>query len=324
MRSWPVKTSFSLPHAALAFFWSSPISGLCFTGALETNGLVRGWISFAISCSAYTASTLRKLRLSLRLLCLSPCDALEPEEIRKSIKLFPGLGGETLQASCFFEAKAKGVLNAPVSALVGNPPFESSLTTEAAMASAKDYARTYGGLADNQIAYLFLHEGMKILEPGGVLAMNEPSGFLYNQYAFGFLQTFFKNWNVRELLDFVSVRGLFKKGDADPKVAVVVSEATPPRSDSRLLHSVFRRNGRATAEQGFDIDYYDLHWVQNSDAAECRDIWRANLLGGGRVHDFIIRLRSYQLSETMRRSNSGISARSTSLGRKAFPSRRAT
>lgn len=226
-------------------------------------------------------------------LCLSLCDALEPEEIRKSIKLFPRLGGETLHASCFFEAKAKGVLNAPVSVLVGNPPFESSLTTEAALASAKDYARTYGGLADNQIAYLFLHEGMKILEPGGVLAMIEPSGFLYNQYASGFRQTFFKNWNVRELLDFVSVRGLFKKGDADPKVVVVVSEAAPPRSDSRLLHAVFRRNGRATAEQGFDIDYYDLHWVQNSDAAECRDIWRANLLGGGRVHDFINRLRSY-------------------------------
>ncbi|QQF06301.1 N-6 DNA methylase (plasmid) [Sinorhizobium meliloti] len=226
-------------------------------------------------------------------LCLSLCDALEPEEIRKSIKLFPRLGGETLHASCFFEAKAQSVLKAPIAVVVGNPPFESALSTNAALASARDYARTYGALADNQIAYLFLHEGMKILEEGGVLAMIEPSGFLYNQYSFDFRQTFFRQWNVREVLDFVSVRGLFKKGDADPKVVVVVGEAAPPGPENRLLHAVFRRNGRATAEQGFDIDYYDLHWVQNVDAADSRDIWRANLLGGGRVHDFIKRLRAY-------------------------------
>lgn len=226
-------------------------------------------------------------------LCLSLCDALQPEEIRRSIKLFPRLGGETLHASCFFEAKARGLIKAPVAVVVGNPPFESSLTTDAALACARDYVREHGGLADKQIAYLFLHEAMKVLEAGGVLAMIEPSGFLYNQNALGFRHTFFKHWNVRELLDFVSVRGLFKKGDADPKVVVVVGEAAPPRPDSRLLHAVFRRNGRATAEQGFDIDYYDLHWVQSADAAISRDIWRANLLGGGRVHDFIQRLRKY-------------------------------
>lgn len=226
-------------------------------------------------------------------LCLSLCDALEPEEIRASIKLFPRLDGETLHASCFFDASARGLIKAPVAVVLGNPPFDSTLTTDAALARASDYVRDHGKLADKQVAYLFLHESMKVLEQGGVLAMVEPSGFLYNQYAAGFRQTFFKHWNVRELLDFVSVRGLFKKGNADPKVVVVVSEASSPDPDNRLLHAVFRRNGRATAEQGFDIDYYDLHWVRIADAAACRDIWRANLLGGGRVHDFIQRLRSY-------------------------------
>src|SRR3546814_11639053 len=69
--------------------------------------------------------------------------------------------------------------------------------------------------------------------------------------------------------------------------------ALPISPDGRLLHAVFRRNGRATAEQGFDIDYYDLHWLKNGDAERSRDIWRANLLGGSRVHDLIERLREY-------------------------------
>lgn len=226
-------------------------------------------------------------------LCLSLCDALDPEDIRSSVKLFPRLDGETLHWSCFFDAKSQGLIKAPVAAVVGNPPFESSLTTEGAKQSYKVYAKAHGALADKQLAYLFVHDAMEILEPGGILAMVEPAGFLYNQNAISFRRTFFERWQVRELLDFVSVRGMFKKGNADPKVVVVIAEATKPVPDGRLLHAVFRRSGRATAEQGFDIDYYDLQWVRNAEAIRSRDVWRANLFGGSRFKDLIERLRTY-------------------------------
>lgn len=226
-------------------------------------------------------------------LCLSLCDALQPEEIRSSVKLFPPLAEVTLHHSCFFDAKAKGLVKAPVAAIVGNPPFESSLATDGARRSYAAYTKIHGALADKQLAYLFLHDAMEMLASNGVLAMVEPSGFLYNQHALAFRQTFFARWRVREILDFVSVRGLFKKGEADPKVVVVIAEAEKSAPDDRLLHAVFRRNGRATAEQGFDIDYYDLHWLRNVDAMQSRDIWRANVLGGSRVRDFITRLREF-------------------------------
>ena len=38
-------------------------------------------------------------------LCLALCDALEPEEIRASVRLFPKLAGRNLTETCFFEAK---------------------------------------------------------------------------------------------------------------------------------------------------------------------------------------------------------------------------
>jgi len=226
-------------------------------------------------------------------LCLSLCDALQPEEIRASVKLFPPLADVTLHWSCLFEAKEQGLVRAPVAVIVGNPPFESSLTTEGARRSYTAYSKAHGTLADNQLAYLFLHEAMDMLRDGGALAMVEPSGFLYNQNSFPFRQAFFERWRVREVLDFVSVRGLFRKGDADPKIVVVIAEAAKPAPADRLLHAVFRRSGRATAEQGFDIDYYDLHWLRNEDVKRSRDVWRANLLGGSRVRDLVERLRHF-------------------------------
>ena len=226
-------------------------------------------------------------------LCLSLCDALEPEEIRASVKLFPPLADLTLHNSCFFDAKEQGTVSAPVAAIVGNPPFKSSLTTEGAKKSYATYSLTHGKLADKQLAYLFLHDAMGMLAEGGVLAMIQPAGFLYNQHAHPFRQKFFTCWRVRELLDFVSVRGMFKKGNADTKIVVVVAEASKPAPDARLLHAVFRRNGRATAQQGFDIDYYDLYWLHNTEAKQSSLTWRANLLGGRRVYDLIERLQKY-------------------------------
>lgn len=226
-------------------------------------------------------------------LCLALCDALEPEEIRASVKLFPPLAGTTLHHSCFFEAKEKGLVSAPVGAIIGNPPFASSISTDGARRAYDTYLKQYGALADKQLAYLFLHSAMELLSSDGILAMVQPSGFLYNHHALAFRSNFFSSWNVREILDFVSVRGIFRKGNADPKIVVVLAQAAQPTPEDRLLHAVFRRSGRAASEQGFDIDYYDLHWFRNTDAERSRDIWRANLFGGSRVLDLIKRLRQY-------------------------------
>lgn len=227
-------------------------------------------------------------------LCLALCDALEPAEIRSSFGLFPHLEGKTLHKSCFFEAREIGLIAAPVGAVVGNPPFLSELSTSASQRRYTSYLQEHGHLADKQLAYLFLHEAMSSLAEDGVTAMVQPAGFLYNLNAGQFRSNFFKKWNVREILDFVSIRGLFKKGSADPKVVVVVASNSNSVLESKILHAVFRRSGRAIAEQGFDIDYYDLHWVRPIHEVQNSDLWRANLLGGGRIFDFLVRLRGFR------------------------------
>jgi N-6 DNA Methylase len=227
-------------------------------------------------------------------LCLALCDALEPEEIRASVRLFPQLADASLHRSCFFQAKEESLIKSPIGVLVGNPPFESGLATPAAKRAYEAYVKQHGKLADRQVAYLFLHEAMGMTAEGGVLSMIQPSGFLYNQHAGQFRELFFKCWDVREILDFVSVRGLFKKGEADPKIVVVVAVSAAANTATKLLHAVFRRNGRANAEQGFEIDYYDLHRVSHLAVSRNSDLWRANLLGGGRFLSFLQRLRKYR------------------------------
>ena len=227
-------------------------------------------------------------------LCLALCDALEPETIRSSIKLFPPLAGRPLRQACFFEAKELRFIKEPIGIVVGNPPFTSSLRTPGAQRSYETYKAEHGSLPDKQLAYLFLHEAMTMLADGGILSMLQQYNFLYNQQSIEFRRSFIARWDVREILDFISVRGLFQKGGADTKALAIVACASQPREDRKVLHATFRRTGRIDAEQGFDIDYYDLHWVSRHTALSNDDVWRANLLGGARVLSFVTRLRDFR------------------------------
>ena len=87
--------------------------------------------------------------------------------------------------------------------------------------------------------------------------MLQQYNFLYNQQSLNFRRQFISEWDVREILDFISVRGLFQKGGADTKVIVIIAEADAAPANRKILHATFRRSGRVDAEQGFDIDYYD-------------------------------------------------------------------
>lgn len=227
-------------------------------------------------------------------LCLAVCDALKSDELRAAIKPFPELMGKTLHASCFFKAVQEKSVEAKVGIIVGNPPFASKLATPESRQAYAEYNREHGTLPDKQIAYLFLHESMKLLQPGGVCCMLQQYNLLYNQQSVAFRKNFFTTWDVREVLDFISVRGLFQKGDGDTKVVVMVTEASEPKPERHVLHATFRRTGRTEGQQGFDIDCYDMHLMPRALVLANDGIWRCNLLGGGRVLDFVNRLKGYR------------------------------
>ncbi len=78
------------------------------------------------------------------------------------------------------------------------------------------------------------------------------------------------------------------------------------------MHATFRRSGRSDAEQGFDIDYYDLHWLSRDLALKNDAVWRANLFGGGRTLGFVDRLKTIGLWVSMRKRKNGTTAKDSS------------
>jgi hypothetical protein len=220
-------------------------------------------------------------------------DAL-PNVLAGAPAVLAKLRESSLHEWCFFSAKAAGLLGDRVGVVLGNPPFGSGLPDHGgAVASYNAYRREHGDLPDKQLAYLFLHESLTLLRPGGVLCLLQQYNLLYNQKAAAFRRRLFDRWDVREVLDFVSIRGLFGKGAAaDTKVIAVVVEGQPAPDGREVLHVTFRRTGRVVAQRGFDIDYYDQHWLTRGQALDDSTVWRGNLFGGGRVIDFVARLRS--------------------------------
>lgn len=223
-------------------------------------------------------------------LCLAMCEELAPQTIIKTRKLFPSLKGKTLIETCFFKQVREGKLPRNIGVVMGNPPFGSASNVGTTELAYKEYLNTHGkqSLPDRQSAYLFLHHSMEALVENGLLCLIQKDNFLYNRRSAAFRRSVFERWDVREILDFTPIRGLFFK---DPKVVVVLAEARAPDTKRSILHAIFRRTVHTQAELSFELDYYDMHWLPRHVATAKGFVWRCNLFGGDRAVSLVERLK---------------------------------
>lgn len=224
-------------------------------------------------------------------LAIALCDALEPPVIWARLK-FDKLRGRNLREGDYFDAAVFGDSSghrwpSQFDVIVGNPPFQSSLTGSA---KTVDEARAASlpRLPDKQSAYLFLEAGLKSLRQGGALCLIQPHGLLYNSQTSDFRRYLMEMCPLRAIFDFVSLRGLYE--GADPKTIAWHAINLPPATDT-ILHFTFRRTYSAAERISFEIDHYDCHFLSRSDAAQNPFVWRIDLLGGGRLHEIADRFR---------------------------------
>ncbi len=223
-------------------------------------------------------------------LCLAMCEELPKEAIFKTRKLFPTLKGKTLIESCFFKQARERKLPQNIGVAVGNPPFGSASKVGTTEQAYNEYLATHGkqSLPDRQSAYLFMHHCMEAIVPNGLICLIQKDNFLYNRRSIGFRQSIFERWDVRQILDFTPIRGMFFK---DPKVVVVMAEASSPQPKRSILHAIFRRTVHTQAELSFELDYYDMHWLPRQCVMTKDFVWRCNLFGGGRAVGLVERLK---------------------------------
>ena len=208
-------------------------------------------------------------------LCLALCDALRPDVIWKELR-FDRLSDKNLIAGDFFEATPRDSFDF----VVGNPPFESKLS-----AAAVRYDQTFENnrprLPDKQIAHLFLERAIDLLGEHGRLCLLQPAGLLYNRNLRAFRAHLFGRCRVDEVLDLVSIRGLYDGAKADTKTVAVVASAGAARPDDTIVHVTLRRSMSAKQRISLETDHYDRHSVRYDQINML--VWRANLLGGGRL-----------------------------------------
>jgi hypothetical protein len=228
-------------------------------------------------------------------LALAICDALKPTVIWTDLTFNP-LRNNNLFEADFFELRlrsgegAQNVLDHGFDLVLGNPPFESDLTPPGRRLNkhAMSINANRGKLPDNQAAYLFLEQALAVLHPTGRICLIQPSGLLYNSKASAFRRHITANNQIQAVLDFTSIRKLY---EADPKTIAITATPGRPVPDHFIDHHTFRRTVSVRNRICFELDHYDRHRVPQAQAESDDFVWRANLLGGGRLLAMSKRLR---------------------------------
>lgn len=90
-----------------------------------------------------------------------------------------------------------------------------------------------------------------------------------------------------QIIDFTFLSAMLFES-VNVAVAVVFAKKQEPIKDN-LLHVTVRRTKPAREKLYFELDYYDFHRISHQEALENRLVWKANLLGGGRLKHLMAR-----------------------------------
>lgn len=213
-------------------------------------------------------------------LALAVCDALQPEIIWKELQFDKLLQHNICvgdYSDILNQVKGKTKHESGFDVILGNPPFMSKLTT-----SMKQYARDKGySFPDKQASYFFLVTSLNdVLSQDGTLCMLQNAGFIYNNGTEALKAKIFSQFQLEAVLDFVSIRGLFK--GADTKAVAILIKKRTPDVKHLIKHLTFRRTRATAGRILFELDYYDYNTVPQAQAATNIWFWKAGLLGGGR------------------------------------------
>ncbi len=249
-------------------------------------------------------------------LCLALCDELSPMQIITDLK-FDDLRQSNILYTDFFikelkpkeehdilliekqKANFEKLNNLKFDLVIGNPPFNRG--------AIKDYSNIWKyddeevNIPQGQIALKFLSESLPLLKEDGIQCLIiKSSGLLYNSSSEEYKKLLFSKLNVIQVFDFTALarnRSLWDNG-ADVASAAIFLRKSNPDFKKNILHVTFRRTNATKERLVFEIDDYDLHFVNRQIAIENSHIWKCNLLGGGRTKSILEKTASYDTLES--------------------------
>lgn len=235
--------------------------------------------------------------LAIFSLSLTLCDILSPKVIWENLR-FDDLSTNVV-GSDFFDWYPENT-DKNFDLIIGNPPFIEYGLRETKINSLITGLKLTEQVPNNQSALLFTILGMNLVKKEkGLLSFILPSGpLLYNnsQKPINFRKWLFSEYNIPQIIDFTYLSNtLFKNKGNEKNVAVSAFFLENKAPDENpIYHITVKKLKTAKERQYFEIDHYDFHKVGKVDAADNPLVWKANLLGGGRLVPFINRLTNFQ------------------------------
>lgn len=219
-------------------------------------------------------------------LTIALCDQLSPKVIRDL--QFDDLTKTNLLNQDFFSVilnkknKYDKFLNS-FDLVIGNPPFEADLQNDALKLENIISSQRGFNLPDKQIALLFLEQTIKLCKETGTGCLIQKGGpLLYNIQSEKFRNYLFQNFNFTLIYDFSSLKPtLFE--NANVEIAAIAYKNSPVLSKF-IIHVVIPYLRVNKHRQYIELDRYDIHEVNRNNIQNYPDVWKTNLLGGGRLH----------------------------------------
>jgi methylase of polypeptide subunit release factors len=229
------------------------------------------------------------VRLAIFSLSLVLLDSLSPKEIWEKLKFEDLNQSGNLFEADFFHLIHEGQIKSKFNLVIGNPPFVEKLTTHKAVDIEEKQQQVRPPVPGNQLSLLFLEQALEVCKTGGHSCLILPSGpLLYNIGSHDFRTYLFQKYNVKQILDFTSLSDILFASAKVATAAIFVKKEEP--ESTTILHATFRRTKVSKDKLYLQLDHYDFHRVAYKHALKSPLIWKANLLGGGRLFSIISRL----------------------------------
>lgn len=176
--------------------------------------------------------------------------------------------------------------------VIGNPPFNLH-SASGKEPKRKAFFRTLRenlgyrcefDIPDENPALHFLVQSMNLLKSDGQLCMIQPAApILYNSNI-SFKRALFSKYNLQQVIDFTLLPDIWA-GARVATIALFVKKSSPDTNP--VLHLVANRTFSNKNRIFLEFDHYDFHFISKDDVINNPFVWKADLLGGGRILDLI-------------------------------------